>query len=103
MKIVATKSTAALAGLWSGAGALCFEAWVQYSGAAGRGSQPVIFIVGLLPFFFIPTFMFVLGSSERGALIERIFQASGRGVCWIAGAAAVLIPGLPLVSRIYAS
>lgn len=104
MKTTATRFTAVLAGIWTGVGALCFQAWAQHS-SEDSSLLPLVFLVGAVPFFFVPMFVFVLGSSheQRGSLIQGMFQASGRGLCWMAGLLAVLFSGLPLISRLYAS
>jgi hypothetical protein len=104
MKTTATRFTAVLAGVWTGVGALCFETWVRHTGE-GNGWLPLVFLVGAVPFFFVPMFVFVFGRSTQqpGALIRGMFQASGRGLCWMAGFLAVLLPGLPLIASLYAS
>jgi hypothetical protein len=101
MKVTATWRTALLAGLWTGVGALLFEAFVVRGGVPAE-LHPYYFLFGGIPFFWIPVFLYVFGSSREG-VIKRMFQFAGRGLCWIGGVALVLMPGLPLIRSLHAS
>jgi len=102
MKITtATWRTALLAGLWTGVGALLFEVFVIRGGVDAE-LRPYYFFIGGIPFFWIPLFLFVFGS-HTGSLAKHMFESVGRGFCWMGGVALILIPGLPVISRLYAS
>ena len=101
MKIIATKRTAALAGAWTGVGAIAFDLWVRMYPTQSN-ARPIVFIFGAIPFFFIPMFVLVFGSQKSGSLIKGMFESAGRGLCWMLGAVLVAGFGLALVSR-YAS
>lgn len=101
MNIPATWRTALCAGLWTGVGALLFEAFVLRGGVDPE-QRMYYFFFGGIPFFWIPLYLFVFGSSA-GSPIKRMFESAGRGLCWTCGAALVLIPGLPVIGRLYAS
>lgn len=90
-----------MAGLWSGLGALLFEALVVRGGVA-RDLQPYYFLIGGLPFFWIPLFLFVFGGSGEGG-IRNLFECAGRGLCWLGGAGIVLMVGIPLIGSLHAS
>lgn len=101
MKIAATWRTALLSGFWTGVGMLLFEVFVVRGGVA-EDLRLYYFVFGGIPFFWIPLFIFVVGSS-KGSFTKHMFESSGRGLCWMIGVALVLIPGLPMVGRLYAS
>jgi len=95
MKITANWRTALVSGLWTGLGALLFEFFVVHGGVK-QENFPYYFFAGSVPFFFVPVFLFVFGSSD-GHVIKNIGQSLGRGLCWMLGAAVVLMIGLPIV------
>lgn len=101
MKLLATSRTALFAGLWTGIGALLFEALVVRGGVPEE-LRPYYFIFGGIPFFWIPLFVFVFGSSNEG-FIKNMFNSAARGLCWVGGVALVLVPGLPLLGSLHAS
>ena len=102
MKIAtASWRTALLAGLWTGIGALLFEVFVVHGGVDAE-LRPYYFFVGGIPFFWIPLFLFVFGSPS-GSVTKHVSGALGRGFCWMGGVALVLLPGLPVISSLYAS
>jgi hypothetical protein len=101
MNITATWRTALLSGLWTGLGMLLFEGFVVRGGVAEE-LRPYYFVFGGIPFFWLPVFIFVFGS-VKGEFTKHMFESVGRLLCWIAGAALVLMPGLPLIASVYAS
>lgn len=101
MKIAANWRTALLAGVWTGVGALLFEALVIRGGVEPE-FRPYYFFFGAIPFFWIPTFLFVFGKSTSG-FTKHVAEAIGRSLCWMAGAFLMLVSGQPLVASLYAS
>ena len=102
MKIAAASCcTALLAGLWTGVGALLFQAFIVHGGV-DADLRPYYFFIGAIPFFWIPLFLFVFGS-PIGSLTRQMSEALGRGFCWMGGVALVVLPGLPVISSLYAS
>jgi hypothetical protein len=97
MKITATWRTAFLAGIWSGVGALLFVVLVFRRGVEGE-LRSNYFLAGLIPFFVIPVFLFVFGSSTGIRPAKHLFELWGRGFCWMGGFAFVVFPGLQLVT-----
>jgi hypothetical protein len=98
LKIVATKKTSALAGIWTGIGMSAFEAWTQKY-PQDVFSNRFLFVAAVVVFFYGPLF-FVCGPLRRRFGVRHVFireywgdypQALSRVLCWFLGAVASVV------------
>src|SRR5215813_9243007 len=83
MKITATWRTAVLSGTWTGLGALLFQGFVVH-GEIAKDVRFYYFFFGLIPFFWLPFFVFVVGAFER-RFLKHMLESFGRILCWMGG------------------
>lgn len=95
MKPDATKMTAFFTGIWSALGFSAFDLYERLSPLSTQTHNILFLLAGAL-FFFIPTFLFVLGSQYLRYSLKYVmsqeylsaFKAvTFRGICWFFGCA----------------
>jgi len=108
MAIVATRKTAAFAGVWTALGMAGVEAW-EKTHPLDATSHNILFLAALTVFLFIPAFLFVFGletlrpfaHAESRVLNKRWRDSLIRALCWFLGGGVTLIV-LGLVGQIIA-
>lgn len=102
MKFVSTPKSAAFAGAWTGLGFSIHSAYTKMHPPGSGATDQLIFMGFLMLFFFIPTFAFVLGSSDDKAPVRQMPRLMLRGLIWMLCAAIVLAVGVPLSAQLHA-
>jgi hypothetical protein len=110
MKFVATRTTAALTGVWTALGMGSLVVWEKHN-PLNATTQNIVFLSMAIVFFFIPVFLFVFGPQKYYGIKdmasreywENFVQVGIRGLCWFLGAAVFTVVYCPLLEWLYAN